>query len=71
MAGVLDGVDLRTQMAGQNRLEMLMFRLAGHQRFGINVFKVKEVVHCPPLTEVPGANPVIRGWQICGVRISQ
>ncbi len=61
MAGVLDGVDLRTQMAGQNRLELLMFRLRGRQRFGINVFKVKEVVHCPPLTEVPGANPVIRG----------
>ncbi|MBL3599085.1 MAG: chemotaxis protein CheV [gamma proteobacterium endosymbiont of Lamellibrachia anaximandri] len=61
MAGVLDGVDLRTQMAGQNRLEMLVFRLGGRQRFGINVFKVKEVVHCPPLTEVPGANPVIRG----------
>jgi two-component system chemotaxis response regulator CheV len=61
MAGLLDGVDQRTRMAGQNRLEMLMFRLKGRQRFGINVFKVKEVVQCPLLTELPGANPVIRG----------
>jgi two-component system chemotaxis response regulator CheV len=61
MAGLLDGIDLRTQMAGQNRLELLMFRLMGRQRFGINVFKVKEVVQCPPLSEIPGSNPVICG----------
>ena len=61
MAGILDDIDLRTQMAGQNSLEMLMFRLHGKQLFGINVFKVKEVVHCPPLTDIPGSNPVIRG----------
>lgn len=61
MAGMLDDIDLRTRMAGQNRLEMLMFRLYGRQLFGINVFKVKEVVQCPPLTEMPGSHPVIRG----------
>jgi two-component system chemotaxis response regulator CheV len=61
MAGVLDNVDLRTQLAGQNRLELLLFRLQGRQIFGINVFKVKEVVQCPHLTELPGSNPVIRG----------
>jgi two-component system chemotaxis response regulator CheV len=61
MAGVLDNVDLRTKLAGQNRLELLLFRLQGRQIFGINVFKVKEVVQCPHLTELPGSNPVIRG----------
>jgi two-component system chemotaxis response regulator CheV len=61
MAGVLDGVDLRTSVAGQNRLELLLFRLQGRQMFGINVFKVKEVVQCPPLTLTPGSHPVIRG----------
>ncbi len=61
MAGILDGVDKRTQLAGQNRLELLLFRLSGRQRFGINVFKVKEVIQCPPLTQIPGANPVVRG----------
>ena len=61
MASVLDNVDLRTKLAGQNRLELLLFRLQGRQIFGINVFKVKEVVQCPHLTEMPGSNPVIRG----------
>jgi two-component system chemotaxis response regulator CheV len=61
MAGVLDNVDLRTKLAGQNRLELLLFRLQGRQIFGINVFKVKEVVQCPHLTELPGSSPVIRG----------
>lgn len=61
MAGVLDSVDQRTKLAGQNRLELLLFRLNGRQIFGINVFKVKEVVQCPPLTELPGSHPVIRG----------
>ncbi|MFI0458298.1 MAG: chemotaxis protein CheV, partial [Candidatus Thiodiazotropha endolucinida] len=50
-----------TKLAGQNRLELLLFHLQGRQIFGINVFKVKEVVQCPKLTELPGSNPVIRG----------
>lgn len=61
MAGILDGVDMRTQLAGRNRLELLLFRLSGRQRYGINVFKVKEVIQCPPLTQMPGSNPVVRG----------
>jgi len=61
MAGILDGVDRRTQLAGQNRLELLLFRLGGNQRFGINVFKVQEVIQCPPLTQVPHAHRVVRG----------
>lgn len=61
MAGLLEGVDLRTQLAGQNRLELLLFRLKGKQRFGINVFKVQEVIQSPPLTQVPGSHAVVRG----------
>ena len=61
MAGVLHDVDMRTQMAGQNRLELLLFKLAGRQRFGINVFKVQEVIQCPKLTELPNAHPAVRG----------
>ncbi len=61
MAGVLDGVDMRTQLAGQNRLELLLFRLVGRLRFGINVFKVQEVIQCPPLTQIPNSHPSIRG----------
>lgn len=61
MAGVLDGVNRRTQLAGHNRLELLMFRLHRKQRYGINVFKVQEVIQCPSLTQVPHAHPAVRG----------
>ncbi len=61
MAGVLDAVDQRTQLVGQNRLELLLFRLGGTQMYGINVFKVREVLQCPKLTELPKRNPVVRG----------
>ena len=61
MSGVLANVDLRTQLAGHNRLELLLFRLDGKQLFGINVFKVQEVIQCPPLTQVPDSHPVVRG----------
>lgn len=61
MASVLDNVDQRTRMVGQNRLELLLFRLNSKQRFGINVFKVQEVIQCPALTQIPGAHPAIRG----------
>ncbi len=61
MAGLLDSVDMRTQLAGHNRLELLLFRLGGRQQFGINVFKVQEVIQCPPLTKMPNADSVIRG----------
>ncbi|MFN3578955.1 MAG: chemotaxis protein CheV [Pseudomonas sp.] len=61
MAGVMDSVNQRTQLVGQNRLELLLFRLAGPQLYGINVFKVKEVLQCPKLTLLPRLNPVVRG----------
>ncbi|MGP4842488.1 chemotaxis protein CheV [Marinobacter sp. 1Y8] len=61
MAGVLDSVNQRTQLVGQNRLELLLFRLMGRQVYGINVFKVKEVLQCPKLSSLPKSNPVVRG----------
>lgn len=61
MTSILASVDQRTKLAGHNRLELLLFRLQGNQRFGINVFKVKEVIACPPLTQVPEAHPVMCG----------
>ncbi|EWH09943.1 chemotaxis protein [Catenovulum agarivorans DS-2] len=61
MAGVLDSVNQRTQLVGQNRLELLLFKLQGQQRFGINVFKVREVLQCPKLTSLPKRNKFIRG----------
>lgn len=61
MAGVLDSVNQRTQLVGQNRLELLLFRLGTAQIYGINVFKVKEVLQCPPLNEIPKRSAVVRG----------
>lgn len=61
MAGVLDGVDQRTKLAGHNRFELLLFKLGTRQRFGINVFKVQEVIQCPHLTQIPNAHSVICG----------
>ncbi len=61
MAGILDGVDQRTRLVGENRLELLLFSLGGRQRFGINVFKVQEVIQCPSLTRMASANPMVRG----------
>ncbi|MDB2386288.1 chemotaxis protein CheV [Shewanella sp.] len=61
MSNILESVNKRTQLVGQNRLELLLFKLNGHQRFGINVFKVKEVLQCPPLTSLPRLNSSVRG----------
>ena len=61
MAGILDSVNQRTQLVGQNRLELLLFRLVGPQRFGINVFKVREVMPCPRLTSLPKQDKYIKG----------
>lgn len=61
MAGVLESVNQRTKLVGENRLELLLFRVKGTQLYGINVFKVKEIIQCPKLTLLPGSNPVVRG----------
>lgn len=61
MSGILDSVNLRTQMVGQNRLELLLFALESDQQYGINVFKVREVLQCPDLTEVPRQTSAIKG----------
>lgn len=62
MSNLLDSVDLRTQLVGENRLELLIFQLNTSQLFAINVFKVKEVVKLPHLHILPGSHP-----NICGV----
>ena len=73
MAGILDSVNQRTQLVGQNRLELLLFKLRGRQRFGINVFKVREVLQCPPLTSMAKSNrgvAHIRGQTISVIDLS-
>ncbi len=61
MSSILESVNQRTQLVGQNRLELLLFKLAGRQRYGINVFKVREVLQCPRLTAMPKRNKFVHG----------
>ena len=61
MAGVLQSVDQRTQLVGENRLELLMFNLNGRQTFAINVFKIQEVLKLPNLTQMPHEHPAVCG----------
>lgn len=58
---VLDSVNQRTQLAGRNRLELLLFCCNKKQRYGINVFKVREVILCPAIQQIPHSHPDVRG----------
>lgn len=51
------------QLAGGGRLELLVFGLEKKQKYGINVFKVKEILRCPRIHEVPNAHPSVK-WLI-------
>lgn len=58
---LLDRIDQRTRLAGHNRLALLLFRLGSRQLFGVNVFKVKEVLPRPPLFRLPQLPPSFVG----------
>ena len=68
MANVLQSVDERTRLAGTNRLEVLLFSIGldattgRNEVFGINVFKVREVMHVPPITHAPDMPPGVEGF---------
>jgi Chemotaxis signal transduction protein len=61
MSSFLKGVDQRTSLAGMNRMELLLFKIHGNQLFGINVFKVREVIRTPFISPVPKADSRVVG----------
>lgn len=61
MSHFIDDIDQRTRMVGHNRMELLLFHLGNKQTFGINVFKVREVIAKPTLRHLPGSNSTVRG----------
>ena len=67
MKTVQQEVEERTNLTGNNKFELLLFRLGGDangehsELFGINVFKVREIVAMPPITSVAGAPPHMLG----------
>lgn len=58
---LLDTVERHTRLAGHNRVAMLLFRLGDEQLFGINVFKVREVLRRPPLERMHGVHELLAG----------
>jgi two-component system chemotaxis response regulator CheV len=64
---VLQEVDERSNLAGTNKFELLLFRLGEEPQsgrrelFGINVFKVREALVMPQVTAMPGAPKHVLG----------
>lgn len=61
MSSFIQEIDARTQLAGANQFEILLFSMGVSEIYGINVFKVREVVTLPGLTRLPEADPRIEG----------
>ncbi|MDP2770622.1 MAG: chemotaxis protein [Giesbergeria sp.] len=63
MKTVQNEVDERTNLTSSNKFELLLFRLGADsalgqsELFGINVFKVREIVAMPSITPIVGATP--------------
>ena len=91
MANFIQSVDERTNLAGTNRLEVLLFSLGKddtterQEVYGINVFKVREVMQVPEITHAPDMPPSVEGMtslrgtmvpvvnlpKFCGLNISE
>ncbi|MDR2209234.1 MAG: chemotaxis protein [Azoarcus sp.] len=67
MSDLLKNIDARTRLAGTNKLEILLFTLGEDHRsgrretFGINVFKVREVMRTPEITAAPEMPDAVKG----------
>lgn len=67
MSNLLKNIDARARLAGTNKLEILLFTLGTDQRtgrretFGINVFKVREVMRTPQITAAPEMPAAVEG----------
>ena len=67
MKSVQQEVDERSNLTGTNKFELLLFRLGGDDNgnhselFGINVFKIREIVAMPAITSVAGSPPHVLG----------
>ncbi len=63
----ITSVDERTKLAGANRLEILLFSLGYDSQtereevFGLNVFKIREVIQVPEITHAPDMPVGVKG----------
>ena len=67
MSELMNNIDGRTKLAGTNKLEILLFTLgidarsSRRETYGINVFKVREVMRVPEITRPPELPPFVEG----------
>jgi two-component system chemotaxis response regulator CheV len=67
MSDLFKDINARSKLAGTNKLEILMFTLGMDSRssrretYGINVFKVREVMRIPPITQAPDMPAWVEG----------
>jgi len=67
MQTIQQEIDERTNLTSSNKLELLLFRLGNDpnlnrtELFGINVFKVREIIPMPTITAVAGSQPHMMG----------
>ncbi len=67
MKTVQQEVDERTHLTSSNQFELLLFKLGKDkvlgqsELFGINVFKIREIVAMPEITPIAGASPYALG----------
>ncbi|MBF0128044.1 MAG: chemotaxis protein CheV [Magnetococcales bacterium] len=58
----LEDVNKRANLAFSNEMEMLTFVLTDGQLYGLNVFKIIEIIECPKnITRIPNSNTAIKG----------
>ena len=67
MSDLMKSIDERTRLAGTNKLAILLFtlgidgRTGRRETFGINVFKVREVMRTPAITSAPDMPAAVKG----------
>lgn len=67
MSELMKNIDGRTKLAGTNKLEILLFTLGTdsntgrRETYGINVFKVREVMRVPEITRAPDMPHAVEG----------
>lgn len=62
MKSTLDEALQRTKLSQSNQMEMLTFRLTDDQLYGINVFKIIEIIECPKrIDRMPNSHPAVKG----------
>jgi two-component system chemotaxis response regulator CheV len=67
MTTIQQEIDERTNLTSSNKLELLLFRLGEdallqrNELYGINVFKIREIIPMPAITAMAGASPHMMG----------